>query len=137
MNNQVKHELKILPEYFQDVWNRTKTFEVRKNDRSYAVGDELFLREWAPDTGYTGSGLVRRVSYMLDDSEYVKEGFVILGLADPVPTIKPGDKVRHKRFKTLPTGIVRSISESGKRALVKWDDYNSAYYELINLEVVE
>lgn len=98
MNNQVKHELKILPEYFQAVWNRTKTFEVRKNDRNYAVGDELFLREWAPDTGYTGSGLVRRVSYILEDSEYVKEGFVILGLADPVPIIKPGDKVRHSKY---------------------------------------
>ncbi|GAB6931617.1 hypothetical protein JCM10914A_56000 [Paenibacillus sp. JCM 10914] len=93
MNNQVKHELKILPEYFQAVWNGTKTFEVRKNDRNYAVGDTLVLKEWKPEDGYTGSGLVRRVSYMLDDSEYVKEGFVILGLVDSVPNIKPGDKV--------------------------------------------
>ncbi|MFH0070968.1 ASCH/PUA domain-containing protein [Peribacillus sp. NPDC056705] len=84
MNNQAKHELKILPEYFQAVWNGTKTFEVRKNDRNYAVGDTLVLKEWKPEDGYTGSGLVRKVSYMLDDSEYVKEGFVILGLAGPV-----------------------------------------------------
>ncbi|HGS9342764.1 DUF3850 domain-containing protein [Clostridioides difficile] len=29
------HELKILPQYFKEVVNGNKNFEVRKNDRSF------------------------------------------------------------------------------------------------------
>jgi len=54
----------------------------------------------------------------------------------PLPTIKPGYVVKHKRFKSCSYGTVKSISESGKRALVKWDNYNMAYYELNSLEVI-
>ena len=34
------HELKILPEYFWQVWHGNKTFELRKNDRNYNAGDK-------------------------------------------------------------------------------------------------
>ena len=40
------HELKILPEYFNLVASREKTFEIRKNDRNYHAGDTLILKEW-------------------------------------------------------------------------------------------
>ncbi|MFD2752405.1 DUF3850 domain-containing protein [Virgibacillus siamensis] len=76
------HELKITPEYFQYVWDKKKTFEVRKNDRDYEVGDKLVLREWDGDKGYSGSGVVKKVSYILSDPNYVKEGYVIMGLED-------------------------------------------------------
>lgn len=33
-----KHELKILPQYFQAVWSGIKTFELRKDDRDYQLG---------------------------------------------------------------------------------------------------
>ena len=72
------HELKILPEYFSEVLGRVKNFEVRKNDRNYAVGDTLLLREW-DGTAFTGRRLLRRVGYILSDPEYVKEGYVVLG----------------------------------------------------------
>lgn len=42
------HELKILPQYFKAVQNGSKTFELRKNDRRFKVGDTLILREWHP-----------------------------------------------------------------------------------------
>ncbi|OMF50852.1 ASCH/PUA domain-containing protein [Paenibacillus peoriae] len=77
------HDLKILPKYFDAVCDGRKPFEVRKNDRNYQVGDLLDLKEWTPDIGYTGGSLIRRVSYFLDDPDYVKEGFVILGLCHP------------------------------------------------------
>ena len=39
------HELKIQSEYFVAVNNKTKTFEIRKNDRDFKVGDKILLRE--------------------------------------------------------------------------------------------
>lgn len=77
------HKLKILPEYFQAVWDGTKTFELRKFDRDYKVGDILVLEEW-DGRDYTGSAICKRVSYILSNcSEYgLVDGFCILGLVD-------------------------------------------------------
>lgn len=64
------HELKILPQYFQAVWNGSKNFELRKNDRDYKVGDCLVLREYRDGT-YTGSFLKVVITYILKDcAEY-------------------------------------------------------------------
>jgi len=40
-----RHEHKILPEFFEAVILGFKTFEIRKNDRDYKVGDIVFLNE--------------------------------------------------------------------------------------------
>ena len=42
------HELKVWPAYYERLVDGTKTFEVRKDDRGYQVGDVLVLREWNP-----------------------------------------------------------------------------------------
>ena len=77
----MRHELKILPQYFQAIWNGIKTFELRKDDRNYQCGDELVLREWDVN-GYTGSVLLVRVTYVLRNMEEygLKDGYVILGI---------------------------------------------------------
>jgi len=53
----------------------------------------------------------------------------------PSPTVKPGDKVRHKSGGAgYGIGTVHHIAKSGKRAFVKpW----GAYYTLDKLEVIE
>lgn len=77
-----KHELKTLPEYFQAVWDGSKTFEVRKNDRDFQVGDMLVLLEWDPiKDEWTGSGVCKRVTYILNAPDFVKEGYIVMGLA--------------------------------------------------------
>lgn len=43
------HQLKIDSEYFDDVASGKKTFEVRKNDRNFLVGDFLALNETAEE----------------------------------------------------------------------------------------
>lgn len=43
------HKLKLLPDYFDAVDNGIKTFEIRKNDREYKVGDTLHLYEIYPE----------------------------------------------------------------------------------------
>lgn len=57
------HELKIWPEYFEAVCNGTKTFELRRNDRGFQVGDTLILKEWKDE--YTGRQVTCEVSYIL------------------------------------------------------------------------
>lgn len=76
------HELKILPEYFEAVRRGIKTFELRKKDRPYRIGDELWLREWEPGRGYTGRDIARDIVYILKDCpEYgLEKGYCILGL---------------------------------------------------------
>lgn len=74
------HELKILSTYFRDILRGNKTFEVRKNDRNFQVGDNLILKEWE-NGEYTGNTLEKNVIYILDDSSgYVLEGYVIMGI---------------------------------------------------------
>lgn len=74
------HDLKISPEYFDAVAQDIKSFEVRKIDRLFRVGDVLRLREWCGNV-YTLRTTCKVITYILDDPNYVKEGYVILGLA--------------------------------------------------------
>lgn len=62
---QPAHELKILPKYFDAVRNGSKTFEIRKNDRNFKVGDYLALMEWSGEE-YTGRSMLVKVTYILD-----------------------------------------------------------------------
>lgn len=49
------HELKTWPEFFDAVARGDKTFEVRKDDRGFQVGDELVLERWRPKDFGSGS----------------------------------------------------------------------------------
>lgn len=58
------HDLKSWPEYFAAIADGTKTFEVRKDDRGFTVGDHIRLREWDPvSEDYTGREVERRITY--------------------------------------------------------------------------
>ena len=75
------HELKILPKYFGAVSLREKTFEIRKNDRDYHVGDTLVLKEWDGEK-YTGRQISRYVNYIYygDGSYGLPEGYCVMNL---------------------------------------------------------
>lgn len=72
------HILKIDSPYYKDVEKEFKTFEVRKNDRNFKVGDYIILCENDKDQ-YTGRVYTGKIKYILDDPDYVKDGFVIFG----------------------------------------------------------
>lgn len=73
--------IKILPEYYEAVKRGDKTFEVRVNDQDYQVNDVLHLQEFN-NGEYTGRELVKTISYILNNPNYCKEGYVILALKD-------------------------------------------------------
>lgn len=74
------HELKTINPYFNDVDLGSKTFEVRKNDRHFKVADIMILKEYYPmGDYYTGKEIKCFITYVLDNPEYCKEGYVVLG----------------------------------------------------------
>lgn len=80
MDESTIHELKILPAYYADVWHGIKTFEVRKDDRGFQIGDTLHLQEYDPPKGYTGRFIIAKVCYKINDPAYCKDGYCILGI---------------------------------------------------------
>lgn len=72
------HALKTAPKYFEALAAGIKNFDVRKDDRPYSPGDYVALNEWNGKE-YTGKCTLHKIVYILSDTEYCKEGYVILG----------------------------------------------------------
>jgi ASC-1-like (ASCH) protein len=59
----ILHELKIDPEFFNEVVVGRKVAEVRLDDgRNFKKGDYIWLREW--DISYSGNAALRKISYV-------------------------------------------------------------------------
>lgn len=83
------HELKTLRGYFQEVLDDNKTFEIRRDDRGFNVGDTLRLREWTfqdentvDEMGvYTGRELSVEVTYIFVGGFYgIKPGYCVMSI---------------------------------------------------------
>ncbi|MGE6376593.1 ASCH/PUA domain-containing protein [Peribacillus muralis] len=73
------HGLKIHPEYFEAVITGKKTFEIRKNDKDYHVGDKLFLNEFDPiNQKYTGRRTRVIVTYITGYAQV--DNYVVMGI---------------------------------------------------------
>lgn len=68
------HELKTLNNHFEKVWRGLKTFEIRKDDREYHVGDILHLKEILPqgnpERRFTSREILADVTHILRGGEY-------------------------------------------------------------------
>ena len=94
------HALKILPGYFEDVISGKKTFEIRKNDRDYKVGDLLALNEYTETEeyiGYTGRSCLVKVDYILDNGAFLPEGFIAMSIKPCSVGINDGFDPRFNR----------------------------------------
>jgi ASC-1-like (ASCH) protein len=79
------HELKIWRRYFEAVVDGSKTFEVRRDDKQFEVGDLIDLREWidaGDDSSYSGRRVTVRVTYVMKGraDNPIQEGYVILAI---------------------------------------------------------
>lgn len=80
------HALKTWPEYFQVIKDGSKTFEVRKADRNFKVGDRLLLQEFdAEENDYTGQEWEGSIVYVMNDPDFVKKGYVVFGIKEKDP----------------------------------------------------
>ena len=85
------HELKTHPQFFSMIVAGTKTFEVRKDDRDFKLGDELLLKEYTPmgfygdgvnDGKYSGRILHRRIDYILKGGQFgIEKGYAVLAIS--------------------------------------------------------
>ena len=74
------HYLKAWLEYFNDVCENKKKFELRKNDRDFQIGDEVVLQAWDNEEGkYTGYYYRITIKYILHGGQFgLEEGYCIL-----------------------------------------------------------
>ncbi|MBR2561241.1 MAG: DUF3850 domain-containing protein [Eubacterium sp.] len=76
---QLVHEIKLAELYYEDVAIGKKTFELRKNERGYKVGDALLMTEFAGGRP-TGRTIYADIIYILEGYTGLQEGYAILGI---------------------------------------------------------
>lgn len=79
----ITHELKTWQSYFHSVADGRKTFEIRRDDRDFRIGDTLWLRETNYATSaYTGRESYRVITHILRcEPEFgLMDGFAILSI---------------------------------------------------------
>jgi hypothetical protein len=83
------HPLKVWPRFIPALADGSKTFEARRDDRNFQIGDTLSLYGWDPDTGLeTGWRQTRTVTYKLSGPAFgIEADFCILGLL-PLPVAR-------------------------------------------------
>lgn len=101
------HALKTLPEYFEAVIKGEKLFEIRRHDRPFKVGDLLALNEYNGD--YTGRSCLVYIDYILDNTLYVKDGYVTMSIK-PCAVMKV-DKPRNPYSDTYDYSVYLATGE--------------------------
>ena len=82
------HRLKIFVKYADAIMSGAKTFEIRKNDRDYEVGDKIVFNVVADDchsveeaARHPLNGVTCRIDYILDDFEGLAQKYVALAIS--------------------------------------------------------
>lgn len=95
----MEHELKIHPRYLDDVISGRKTFEIRRDDRGYQIGDTLVLKGW-DGISYSGKAVRAQVTYMIDDRfTGLMPGYAVMGIALEKLDISGDNRMKGARWK--------------------------------------
>lgn len=75
------HDKKLIQPYFDAVLSGSKTFEIRKNDCNYQVGDLLILHEFDKKTNqYEGAYVLTKIIYKIENFAGIEQGYCVLGI---------------------------------------------------------
>nr|UVM86303.1 MAG: protein of unknown function DUF3850 [Bacteriophage sp.] len=82
------HTLKVFIKYADAIMSGTKTFEIRKNDRNFKVGDKIVFDVVSNEGISIGAaarhplnGQTYRIDYILDDFEGLAQNYVALAIS--------------------------------------------------------
>lgn len=83
-----RHVLKVDFRYANAILNGKKSFEVRKNDRNFMVGDEVVFKVLIDKGSYVGAeaahplnGIVYRIDYVLNNFEVLAQKYVAFSIS--------------------------------------------------------
>jgi hypothetical protein len=95
------HHLKCQQPYFNALWRGEKTFELRRNDRGFEVGDCLYIFEYYPQVAtdkmawfacwFERRSLLYVITYILPVKTFVPQAdpeMVILGIKPITPLVQ-------------------------------------------------
>jgi hypothetical protein len=71
----MNHILEIQDKYFNDIKTGIKTFEIRRNNRNYVIGDDLTLINLK-----TNETIIKTITYINDVSIYDLKHILILAI---------------------------------------------------------
>lgn len=81
------HKLKTWPSVFGEIVSGNKTAEFRRNDRDFAAGDELLLKEWDPSErigisgAFTGREVRVHVTHIVHGGQFgIPEHFCMMSI---------------------------------------------------------
>jgi hypothetical protein len=79
-----RHRLKTLPEFWDAVNDGLKTFEVRKDDRQFKVGEIVELYRYEGQEDWDAREFMQfRIRYILRGGQFgIEPGYVVLQLED-------------------------------------------------------
>ena len=105
--------LKTHPKWFAGLWDGSKPFEIRFDDRGYKVGDKMILREFDPESQgdpYSGRAIERTITCMVTSAEFpgLHYGYVALGF-------DPHEESDNLRF--MPDNLVERINSDLSKEL--------------------
>lgn len=151
----MKHELKCWSSSFLALVSGAKTFEIRReDDRTFSVGDTLFLREFKPcfkcngtgrhwDNGdttdcgmckadhgeYLGATISFDITYIARDAWGLTQGVVVLGLKRVEEGLAPEELIGAGLIKVSVT------AQDETRACTRVEDSVRSYLQLHKIEV--
>jgi ASC-1-like (ASCH) protein len=71
----MNHILDIQDKYFNEIKTGIKTFEIRRKNRNYSIGDDLTLVNLE-----TNESIIKKIIYITDVSIYNINDILILGI---------------------------------------------------------
>ena len=104
------HELRCHPGPFESLWDETKTFEWRKDDRGFEVGDRLHILEWDDEKKkYLCRGMWFRVTSISRGPAFgIPEGYVIMSIIPEDSKAITGSR-ENRVLKGLPDSVANML----------------------------
>lgn len=132
------HVLKTAPAYFERVWDGSKTFEVRLDDRGYQAGDTVVLREFDFRTDctwhssppphhtegncqkYSGRQITACIGYVLASTPargqtrgFNGQGYVVFSLCDLDRIREATPEELSAAFPVTPADAIKHVAHAG------------------------